>query len=43
VEKPTIGDPDRPAEREDILRSNRLLYVTSALMMILIAAVEVLV
>jgi len=43
VEKPTIGDPDRPAEREDILKSNRLLYVTSALMMILIAAIEVLV
>ena len=27
-EKPTIGDPIRPVEIEDILRSNRLLYAT---------------
>ena len=38
VEKPTIGDEDRPAEEEDIRKVNRLLYVTSGLMM-LIAAV----
>lgn len=38
VEKPTIGDADRPAEREDIRRAVRLLYGTSILMMILIAA-----
>ena len=38
VEKPTIGDDDRPAEEEDIRKVNRLLYVTSGLMM-LIAAV----
>ena len=38
VEKPTIGDEDRPAEEEDIQKVNRLLYVTSGLMM-LIAAV----
>ena len=38
VEKPTIGDDDRPAEEEDIGKVNRLLYVTSGLMM-LIAAV----
>ena len=31
VEKPTIGDNDRPAERGDISRANALLYVTSAL------------
>lgn len=27
-EKPTIGDPIRPVEIEDIPRSNRLLYAT---------------
>ena len=32
VEKPTIGDDDRPVEKCDILRANRLLYVSSALM-----------
>ena len=42
VEKPTIGDADRPAEREDIRRANRLLYVTSGLMMLIIAVVGVL-
>lgn len=30
VEKPTIGDADRPPERWDILRANRLMYATSA-------------
>ena len=29
VEKPTIGDDDRPIESEDILRVNRLLYASS--------------
>ena len=38
VEKPTIGDPDRPAEREDIRKANRLLYVTSGLMILIAAA-----
>ena len=38
VEKPTIGDADRPAERKDIGDANKLLYITSGLMMILIAA-----
>ena len=42
VEKPTIGDADRPAEREDISRANRLLYVTSGLMMLIIAAAGIL-
>lgn len=32
VEKPTIGDDDRPVEKHDILRANRLLYVASTLM-----------
>ncbi|MDO4305657.1 MAG: adenosylcobinamide-phosphate synthase CbiB [Eubacteriales bacterium] len=30
-EKPTIGDPIRPIEAEDIRRSNRLLYATAGL------------
>ena len=38
VEKPTIGDADRPADRADILRANRLLYVTSGLMILIAAA-----
>ena len=38
VEKPTIGDDDRSVEKRDILRANRLLYVSSSLM----AAVTVL-
>ena len=42
VEKPFIGDDDRPAEREDIGRANRLLYVTSGLMMIIITAAGIL-
>ena len=33
VEKPTIGDADRSAERADIRLANRLLYATSGLMM----------
>ena len=33
VEKPTIGDADRPAEKEDIHRANRLLYGASLWMM----------
>ncbi len=40
VEKPTIGDADRPVESKDIHRANRLLYATSALMMILIAVLS---
>lgn len=42
IEKPTIGDADRPAERADIRRANRLLYVTSGLMMALILLFAVL-
>jgi len=32
VEKPTIGDDDRPVEKDDILRANRLLYAASFMM-----------
>ena len=32
VEKPTIGDDDRQVEKQDILRANRLLYISSTLM-----------
>ena len=39
VEKPTIGDHDRPAERADIDRANRLLYAASLLMLALIVSV----
>ncbi len=36
VEKPTIGDADRPAEGKDIGRANRLLYGSSILMLALL-------
>jgi len=36
IEKPTIGDADRPAQREDIGKVNRLLYVTSGMMISII-------
>jgi len=36
-DKPLLGDPDRPVEREDISRSCRLMYVTS---IFLLAALE---
>ena len=42
VIKPTIGDDDRSAERNDIRRTNRLLYVASALMMGIIAVIGIL-
>lgn len=32
VEKPTIGNDDRPVEKDDILRANRLLYAASFMM-----------
>ncbi len=35
VEKPTIGDPVRPIEPEDIPRANRLMYATAILTVIL--------
>jgi len=39
VEKPTIGDSDRPVERKDILRANGMMYVSSALMMAILLSV----
>lgn len=33
-EKPTIGDPSRPIEAEDILRANRMLYTASVLALV---------
>ena len=40
--KPFIGDNIREIENEDILRANRLMYCTSALMLILCTAVRAL-
>lgn len=40
IEKPTIGDDDRPAERTDIGRANRLLYMASLLMLSLIVLIS---
>lgn len=40
VEKPTIGDADRAAQRGDIAKVNRLLYVASGLMMALIGLIS---
>ena len=37
VVKPTIGDPDREAQREDIRSTNGLLYVTSGMALLIIA------
>ena len=34
-QKPTIGDPLRPAEPEDILRANRMLYVSGVMALVL--------
>lgn len=33
--KPTIGDALRPVESEDIVRANRLMYLTSLLALLL--------
>ena len=42
VEKPFIGDADRPAERKDILRANRLLYGASLLMIVFLCLIGLL-
>lgn len=42
MEKPTIGDDDRRPERQDIGRANRLLYGSSALMMLAILMIAIL-
>ena len=41
IEKPTIGDADRPAQREDIGKVNRLLYVTSGMMISIILLIAI--
>ena len=41
IEKPTIGDEDRPAQREDIDKVNWLLYVTSGMMMAVILLIAI--
>ncbi len=39
VYKPTIGDKKRELEAEDILRTNRLLYASTAISLIIMATV----
>ncbi len=39
VEKPTIGDGDRPVERKDVARANRLMYGTGVLALIVWEAI----
>ena len=41
IEKPTIGDEDRPAQREDIDKVNWLLYVPSGMMMAVILLIAI--
>ena len=41
--KPYIGDDLRPIENEDIRRANRLMYLTSVLMLILLAVISALI
>lgn len=41
IEKPTIGDADRSAQREDIDKVNWLLYVTSGMMMAVILLIAI--
>ena len=41
IEKPTIGDNERPAQRSDIGRANRLLYAASVLMLALIVLIAI--
>ena len=41
IEKPTIGDAARPAQREDIDKVNWLLYVTSGMMMAVILLIAI--
>jgi adenosylcobinamide-phosphate synthase len=38
-EKPTIGDPDRPIEYEDIRRVNRLMYGTAVLALVCVTVI----
>jgi adenosylcobinamide-phosphate synthase len=40
VEKPTIGDPTRPIEPQDILRANRLMLLSSAITLLICIALR---
>ncbi|MFA6499996.1 MAG: cobalamin biosynthesis protein, partial [Desulfurivibrionaceae bacterium] len=40
LEKPTIGDPTRPLEPQDILRANRLMLLSSALTLLVCLALR---
>lgn len=42
VEKPTIGDADRPVEPADILKANRLIYATAFLSLLIFCGVPLL-
>ena len=43
VEKPTIGDPVRPVEAEDIRRANRMLYCGGFLSLLLLCGLRTLI
>ena len=43
IEKPTIGDADRPLKRSDILQTNRLMYLTAVIAAIVLFALGMLV
>ena len=42
IEKPTIGDADRPVRRSDIPKTNRLMYGTAVLAVLLLAGIGLL-
>lgn len=42
-DKPTIGDPDRPIEAEDILRTNRMMCAASVMVLLLCMVVSTLI
>ena len=42
VEKPTIGDPDRRVEAEDIEKTNRLMILSAGILALLALILEVL-
>lgn len=39
VEKPTLGDPDRPIEKADVGRTSKLMYGASILILVLLEAI----
>ena len=41
LKKKTIGDDIRPVENMDIVRANRLMYCSAALMLVIAAAVRI--